>query len=188
MIVAITGSHSTGKSTIVDFVKDNPKFVSLNSVTRSTITDKERKIDGIDNLDNAQIKIMNNIISGVDDIVQMNKQDPSKIYLMDRCVFDFIAYSRSFYKQGNLSKEVLNEIESKCTNLYKHIDLFVYLPIEFDIVDDGVRSLDNNLRKNVDNEIKDLLKCNNINYITLKGNVNERIESLQNAINTVLNH
>ena len=114
----------------------------------------------------------------------MNKQNPNKVYLLDRCVFDFIAYSRCFYKQGKLSKCVLDVIEEKGSKLFQCIDLFGYLPIEFDIVDDGIRSLDNELRKNVDSEIVDLLKTNEVNYIVLNGSVDERVQNLQTRVDT----
>ena len=184
MIVALTGSHSTGKSTLVEYFQDKKNIVRLSSVTRSTITNEERRVDGVVDLDVAQLKILLNIIQGIDNIIEMNEQNPDNIYLLDRCVFDFIAYSRCFYKQGKLSKCVLDVIEEKGSKLFQCIDLFGYLPIEFDIVDDGIRSLDNELRKEVDGEIVDLLKTNKVNYIVLSGSVDERIQNLQTRIDT----
>lgn len=188
MIVAITGSHSTGKSTIVDSLKECSNFVSLHSITRTAVTKEERKIDGINNLDSAQLKILEGIKCNVKQVIELNKQNPEKIFLMDRCVFDFVAYSRCFYKQNTLSKEVIDKIEQDYKDLFDYVDLYVYLPIEFDIVDDGVRSLDNVLRKNVDEEIQSLLEQNNVKYIKLTGDVNTRLQYLQNTINTFRNN
>lgn len=184
MVIAFTGSHSTGKSSIVEAFKGKTGIVCLNSCTRSTITAEERRVDGIDDLNTSQLNILKAIEIKVQEIKKLSEENPNTIYLMDRCIFDFIAYSKSFYKKGLLSKSVLEFIEKRAKDLYSFIDLIVYVPIEFDIVDDGVRSLDNNLRKAVDKEIQNqILNVKAPTLVTtLRGSEDERIRSIQKII------
>lgn len=182
MIVVFTGSHSCGKSSLIERCKDWDSVVCVNSVTRSTITDKERRIDGIKKLDDSQYKILEKIIEFMNDLIEENKKKPNNIYLCDRSVFDFIAYTRAFYKRGLVSDQCLKLIEDTCQNIYTCYDLICYLPIEFPIVDDGVRSLDEQLRTDVDTEICRQLKDKN-NVITLSGSYEARLKTLRTVLN-----
>ena len=58
----------------------------------------------------------------------------------------------------------------------------MYLGIEFDIVDDGVRSLDEILRKEVDQEIRKELEQSSVEHIKLTGSVDERFRDLQEKL------
>lgn len=185
MIVVLTGSHSCGKSTLVEFFRGKKGFTCVDSVTRSTITRQERKIDDISDLDDAQYRIMDNICEATQDLVRKNVENPDEIYLIDRCVFDFIAYTRAFNKRGLVSDYCLETVEKTCNNLWKYYDLVCYLGIEFNIVNDGVRSLDEDLRKDVDAEILNQILWNPVKAVKLSGSVRQRVEKLQDVINSI---
>lgn len=185
MIVVLTGSHSCGKSTLVEFFRGKKGFTCVDSVTRSTVTQQERKIDGIENLDDAQYRIMDNICEATQDLVRRNVENPDEVFLVDRCVFDFIAYTRAFNKRGLVSDYCLETIETKCKDLWKYYDLVCYLGIEFNIVDDGVRSLDEDLRKEVDAEILNQILWNPVKAIKLSGSVRQRVTSLQDTVHSL---
>ena len=185
MIVVLTGSHSCGKSTLVEFFRGKEGFTCVDSVTRNSTTTQERKIDGVEDLNETQMRILNNIKEATKEIVRMNKENPDQVYLVDRCVFDFMAYSRAFYDRGLLSPYTLQKILEECKQIWNVYDLVCYLGIEFDIVDDGVRSLDEDLRKDVDKYILNQLLWNPVKAVKLDGSVRQRVESLQNAINLV---
>lgn len=184
MVIAFTGSHSTGKSSIVEAFRGKAGINCLDSCTRSTITAEERRVDGIDDLNASQLNLLKAIETRVQEIKKLSEENPNTVYLMDRCVFDFVAYTRSFYKRGLLSEDTLKLIEKKAKDLYLFIDLIVYIPIEFGIVDDGVRSLDNELRTMVDNEIQDqILDVKAPTLVTiLRGSEDERIRNIQKII------
>lgn len=182
MIVVLTGSHSCGKSTLVEFFRGKEGFTCVDSVTRNSTTAKERKIDGVEDLNETQLRILFNIKEATKEIVRMNEEDPDQVYLIDRCVFDFLAYSRAFYDRGLLSPYVLQQVVEECKEIWKIYDLVCYLPIEFSIVDDGVRSLDEDLRKDVDNYIINELLWNPVRAIKLHGSVRQRVETLQDKV------
>lgn len=185
MIVCLSGSHSTGKSTLVEFFRGKEGFECVDSVTRSTISKEDRKIDGAKSLDGAQLAILDNIGKATVEVVRKNAENPDKIYLLDRCVFDFIAYTKAFAKQGLVSDAVLEHIERTCKDYWKYYDLVGYLKIEFPIVSDGVRSTDEDLRKVVDQEILNQVLWNRVRAISLTGPVLQRVEDLKIAVEKI---
>lgn len=187
MIVVLTGAHSNGKSTLVEFFRGKEGFECVDSVTRSTISAEDRKIDEAINLDQAQLNILHNIQVATDELVRKNQENPDKIYLVDRCVFDFIAYTRAFEENGLVSKRCLKVVEDGCFELWKNYDLVCYLGIEFPIVSDGVRSEDEVLRRRVDKEILKQVLWNNVRAINLYGPVLKRVADLQVSIDTIRN-
>lgn len=182
MIICFTGSHSTGKSTLVEFFKGKEGFVCLDSCTRTTISDKERKIDGISSLDRTQLRMMEGVRSRMAEIVEMNIKDPEKVYVMDRCCFDFLSYTKAFYEKKLLKKEVYEEIVEGCEGLWTNIDVFFYLPIEFKIVDDGIRSLDEDLRQMVDRNVRESLFWYPVQAVELTGSVLQRVKKVEEVI------
>ena len=181
MIVVFTGSHGTGKSSLIEKLKSWDNVECVNSVTRSTISAKERRIDGVKDLDRSQYDILGRVIELTGDLIKKNQENPNKIFLADRSIFDFVAYTRAFHKRGLVSDECLRTIEGTTQNISQNYDLICYLPIEFDIVDDGIRSLDEELRRIVDQEIQEQIKGKE-NVIKLSGSYEERIESLRSRI------
>ena len=185
MIVALSGSHSTGKSTLLEMFKNLEGVTCIPSVTRKTISAEERKVDGVQDLNTAQLSMLDNICDVMEDIVSMNLLEPNHIFILDRCVFDFLAYTRCFAKKGLVSEECLNTVEKVCKDYWKYYDLVCYLGIEFPIVADGVRSEDEDLRKQVDSEIFKQILWNKVRAIQLSGTVLQRVSDLQNAVNSV---
>lgn len=181
MIIAFSGSHCTGKSILVSEFKKNKNFVCLDSVTRSTISAKERRVDGVEDLEDTQNFMADKVLENMVRIVNMNIEDPSKVYLMDRSVFDFLGYTKCFMDRGLLSTQAYVGIWNKCKDVWNNIDFFFFLRPDFPIVDDGVRSIDEDLRQKVDQEIYRLLKETGVAYEQLTGSVEDRV-------NTVLNH
>lgn len=182
MIICFTGSHSTGKSTLVEFFKGKENFVSLDSCTRSTISAKERKVDGVEDLNETQLRMMDGVIARMKSIVDMETEDPTKIYCMDRSVIDFLSYTKAFRDKGLVSEEVWKQIKEGCEDLWTYINVFFYLPVEFSIVDDGVRSLDEDLRKAVDKNIREMLLWYPVQAVELSGSVLQRVKKVEEII------
>lgn len=182
MIVVLTGAHSCGKSTLLEFFRGKEGYVCIDSVTRSTITPEERKVDnGVS--EEGQWRMYRAILEKTAEIRRMNHEDPSKVYLLDRSIFDFIAYNRAFEKRGWLNSLAAENIERGLKDLWENYDVVFYLPIEFKIVDDGVRSLDEDLRKDVDEEILNQILWNKVRTVKLNGSVRQRVESIYDTIN-----
>ena len=68
---------------------------------------------------------------------------------------------------------------NRVKNQYTH---YIYFPIEFDSVDDGVRSVNEEWRVSIDNEFKVLLEGVRKPYLTVTGSPLQRVEQILNFI------
>ena len=184
MVVCFVGAHSCGKSTLVEFFRGKEGYVCIDSVTRSTITPEERRVDnGVS--EEGQTRMYLAILDKTAEILEMNRKNPEKIYLLDRSVFDFLAYNRAFEKRGYITKDLREKIEESCDSIKKLYDVVFYLPIEFQIVPDGVRSLDETLRSEVDQEILRQIMWDKVRAVTLHGSVKERVHTVEDIIDSL---
>jgi nicotinamide riboside kinase len=98
-------------------------------------------------------------------------------WIADKCLIDYSVYADVLFTDTRVTG-LLAEMTSR--NAY--YDFVFYLPIEFPIEDDGVRSLDVNFQKNVDDRYKQVLDQWNVSYITLTGSIENRVKQAANHI------
>lgn len=183
-VVAFCGAHGTGKSTLVEELCKDPKYIQIISATRSNTNQEERRIDPDLDLDQTQLRILEAMQAKVPDVLKL-KDDPKtsdQIIVLDRSAIDFYAYSTVFSIENRIRHSTLEKIDNAIWNLINYIDLFFYLPIEFALVDDGVRNMDEGLRRAVDYLIREQL----FRYghtVELRGTMQHRLTKFKNAIN-----
>jgi len=61
-------------------------------------------------------------------------------------------------------------------------DIYVYIPIEFGMINDKNRPIDENYRREIDKELKSMLDKHISNYYTVSGTIEERINKLYEVI------
>lgn len=189
MIVCLSGAHSTGKSTLIEQFRDIEGFVCIDSVTRSTISLEERRIDrGV--TEEGQLRIADAIVAKTQELLEMEEKDPAKIYLLDRSVFDFLAYSHVFADRKQISDHCYSELVKKVEDCMKAYDLVIRIPIRFEIVDDGSRSVDTSLQREVDNYLLRLLDgtfpgCSYTVEYLYELSVDERVSRINKVISEV---
>lgn len=108
---------------------------------------------------------------------QLELERQYKGFITDKCLIDYYIYGKVLIDDQDLIR-VLDKISSRNAKY----DYMFYLPIEFDIVDDGLRPLDPEFQKNIDIEYKQFLDKENIDYHTITGSVEEREEQLMQII------
>ena len=93
------------------------------------------------------------------------------IILFDRSIIDVIVYSRLLLGKDNyvekLGIELFNLIK-------KNIDVIFYLPIQFPIIDDGIRNPDAYAQMRFDELLKEIMQELNINCTVVRGSMWER--------------
>lgn len=186
MIVCLTGSHSTGKSTLLREFLRKPGYACVESVTRDTISSTERRIDdGV--TEEGQLAILAAIEEKCKQLYRLDrKAGAEKTYILDRSVFDFMAYSYAFYQKGQISGSAWQMIREHCEEWLHLYDLIYYLPIEFGLVDDGERSVDEDLRQVVDRRIQDsILWYCPTKVVRLSGDVSTRVNQIESAISKI---
>tara|TARA_R110000851_G_scaffold31214_3_gene84579 strand:+ start:78 stop:608 length:531 start_codon:yes stop_codon:yes gene_type:complete len=175
MKIAFTGAHSTGKTTLLNELKGDKDFsleyTFIDEITRR-MTKKGLQINEAGN-DMTQLLIMN---SHVSNILKSNS-------VMDRCALDGVVYTRYMYEQGKVSDWVMDFAEKVHEKIIGKYDYIFYLTPEFDMEDDGVRSVNKGFQSRVVALFEDyILQCE-IPVIHISGTVQERIKQIKEKIN-----
>lgn len=185
MKIAFTGTHVTGKTTLLkdfeNYLKNNPdsnySFGYISGIARSIISrgfplNKDGNIHSYVNYINDQLEAEKN----------MSDYD---IFISDRTLLSPLAYATA---NQSLPRPFIPEYFIKMMeNVWllekERYDLYIYFPIEFPMnVTDGIHIADEKYRQLIDIAIVELLNKFEVKYITISGNQNERLKKLINII------
>jgi len=166
--VALTGSHGTGKTTILNNIEHPNKIQEIarkeliKNVKPHDMTPKERLIFQCDYWE-----------------LQKKTEDSKKDFLSDRSLLDILAYDLDIMKR--------KDVYAMLPRLVGRYDVLCYIPIEFPLIVDNVRFHDISYQHDIDYKIRNLLeslkkldKC--LEVKTLKGTVEQRVTKLKTII------
>lgn len=163
--IIFTGAQGTGKTTILNEFKNREMNV-ITEVVRNLAK------EGVKINEMGDEKGQKKIFSTYEKLLSERVD-----YISDRGLIDVLAYSMHLNKKGLVSDKL---VETQFKALKKFVKnnsdvIYCYFPIEFDVVDDGVRSIDEEFRKEIDNNIKEILISLGQPWVTVKGSVENRI-------------
>jgi thymidylate kinase len=95
------------------------------------------------------------------------------ILIQDRTLLDTLSY---IVINGNAPPEFIEMMEVLVKWYIMGIDSYFYIPIEFSIVEDGIRTIDSKYQQDIDAQIKHYLHQFNVPYRVLSGNISYRLE------------
>ena len=176
MKIIFTGAQGTGKTSVMDALPDS--LHKIKGVTRKVITEKNLTINEYS--DNASQK---HIFDAYEH--QLTSTDN---YIAERGLIDVLAYSISREKANRCSPTLIEtQFEHLMKFSVKNPDaVYVYFPIEFEIVSDGTRSLDKEFQKEIDGIIHEILEKLKTKYgtkfITVSGSVEERVKQIEKLL------
>ena len=168
MRILLTGASGVGKSTLVKrFLEDNPEFYYPKNFIRPMHSFLDFPIN-----ENATNESQYASTAYLAHQIITNEN-----IIFDRGIVDYLVWTKM---SKNISKKQYKKHKNDFEKaLHLHDVIHLYIPIEFEIEDDGYRSLDNEYRKKTDKNIKKFLDKNNIFYETLTGTVDERYEKMK---------
>lgn len=159
--IALVGASSTGKTTVYELLKlQLPKYEYINESTRTVgsygfpINEK--------GTDATQLAISSFHLEAL--------LQPYNL-ILDRCYMDLLVYSKFMPKLSEKTYNYISDTWKRVKDEYTH---YIYFPIEFDSVDDGVRSVNEEWRKQVDEEFQNQLKTVREPYLIVTGSPMER--------------
>ena len=168
--VALVGASSTGKTTVYELLKNKlPKFEFINESTR-TVGSYGFPINEAGTSE-TQLAISSFHLEAL--------LRPGNM-ILDRCYMDLVVYS---HFMENIDSKVLNYIEDTWNRVKSEYTHYIYFPIEFESVDDGVRSVNEDWRKQIDNTFQDFLEGVRKPYLTVTGSPLQRVEQILEFIN-----
>lgn len=174
--IAICGSFSVGKTTLANYIFKHllnkysislSNEVALNLINKGFLMSKDITEYGITNY--ALLSLQNIRNRG------------GQIYLSDRSLIDLYSYLL-INKSTKIRESYIKLIEELLYHEDKIFDLYVYIPIEIPLENIYYRVDDDDYRNQVDNKIIELLTKYNKNYITVRGSVEERFQTVINEI------
>ena len=164
MKIAVLGSHCTGKSTICKQLSKRFGFKYIPDVT--TEAHHLKFILNENTPPETQFWILSKQL-------ELERNTPTP-WIMEKSLWDNIIYGNFAIKDKTITR-VIKEIVKRNAAY----DLVFYCPIEFAIVGDGIRSLNENFRKTIDKDFRKFLKLKDIAFHELKGNQTQRFKQAE---------
>jgi nicotinamide riboside kinase len=172
--IAIVGSFSTGKTTLAEALARRLDLPLLPETAREVV-ELGFKLDK-DATPETEALIF---------LKQYNNEISEREFVGDRSLIDVMAYAgwvldnQPRVKEFALWEECEKLAERRLRGNYTHV---FYLPIEFPIVLDGLRPDDPAFQEEIDNRVVKLLRAHDIDYRTLSGSVQERLEQIEREL------
>jgi len=165
--IAIVGSFSTGKTTLAEAAAEPLGLPLLPEVAR------EVAAEGFQ-LDKDATPEVETLIF----LRQYRNELRHPAFIADRSLLDVMAYAGWVLDHQERRREFalwdacVDIAEHRLRTQYTHV---VYLPIEFPIVPDGLRPMDEEFQRDIDQRILGLLERYGLAYETLTGSVEDRL-------------
>lgn len=177
--INFVGSQGTGKSTLLESMRKDLEFKGLKfqtEIVRKLVKTKNLSINESGNANSQRI-----FFNAYEKVLQKTG------YVSDRCLIDVYAYTNWLYDHKNINSQELKNLYAEILRQRSSIrnrdfGLVIYFPIEFDIVADGVRSVNKEFQKEIDDIIIDTLTKFDISYFTITGSVEQRLKQLKEII------
>ena len=170
--IALVGASSVGKTTVYELLKSKvPEYGFINESTR-TVGKYGFPINE-EGTSETQLAISS---------FHLEALLTPKDVILDRCYLDLIVYSTYMDNLSNSAYSYILDTWMRVKDQYTH---FIYFPIEFASVDDGVRSVNERWREVIDKQFEIKLKSiksSGGDYLTVTGSPNQRVEQILNYI------
>ena len=144
MRIAVSGTHSVGKSTLIDeFLLVHPDYIHEPAPYTTLVEDFGEEFSAEPSVDDffRQLEFSINLLE---------KHVHSEKVIYERCPLDFLAYIEAL--EPGRTQDLPGPLSTAISSAVKHLDLIVYLPIENDIYAEYPK-----LRKAVDRRLSAIL-------------------------------
>ncbi len=194
MRIAVSGSHSLGKSTVVnDWVLTHPDYNREEEPYRVLGLNGPYQINFRE--DSARLQNGIQLYYNISRIHRYANSESKVIF--DRAPIDYFAYSQYTANQGksDIDHNFIKTMVPAIKESLDHLDIIAFVPMSdewpVEIEDDGIRPIDHNYRDEVDQIFKEIYRNNQYDImptnncptiIELYGPVEQRIEQLESAI------
>lgn len=179
--INFTGTSCTGKTSVFKTLKELSTFNSYDnffeSISRKLLREKGLKLNG-----SGGVETQNILTSEYFDLLYNQNS-----YISERCLIDVCAFTGCL-KDKSKGSEFLeySKLELKIFQLLNNfkdkLGLVVYFPIEFELVKDGERLEDEQMREAFDKKIQKILELFDIEHIRVTGPIHYRVDQIVEAV------
>lgn len=181
MKIILTGAQGTGKTTVLNAVFADTTIDTSNITKVSEVIRELAKTD-------ASVKYNEN---GTEESQQLFFDTYETIftnnnnYISDRGLVDVVAYTKWLLEHNQVSVEFYNKMYNRwiefCERVSNYGIVYQYVPIQFDAIQDGFRSTNDEYREYIDKTILELLDDARVTYYIF-GDTEKTVESRVNTI------
>lgn len=180
MRIAIVGAHGVGKTTLGQYIAKtlecSEKIVFNTNIARSLIA-KGYPL----NKDATTESYIQYIIA------QLSAEQSAEFcdfFVSDRTLLDPLAYAtvNDKYERSLVPKSIIDMLLHIWLLEQKQYDFYVLVPIEFPMPKDNIRPQDEHYRKMIEEQMIMYLQKYNINYVCVRGTIEERYAAVSAAI------
>jgi predicted ATPase len=189
--LGICGPHSSGKTTLLDALKDTIEFETVDFLPEITRTIKEQgyDINEVGTLD-TQVLIM---------AAHMQNLLTHKRFIVDRCLIDGLCYTRFLYanpgdrssKYTRIQDWFMDYCEALVEKYLAYYTRIFYIPPELPMVNDGVRSTDSHFHDEIVHLFEETVKRFSNMYpgliVPVRGSVEQRVQIVLEEIRKIEN-
>jgi len=172
MRITLSGALCTGKSTLIDELKKIPEISGKFAFKGEILRDLLKQGVKINEQGTNETQLL--VIS------KMIENAALRNVILDRSVLDSLVYSLYLYEKEQITKKILRIAEAAFENI--QYDICFYLPVEFDIIPDGVRSGNKEFRNRIAQLFEEVITAYNYPIIILKGNIQDRVKQFTNVL------
>nr|DAQ14752.1 MAG TPA: AAA domain protein [Caudoviricetes sp.] len=184
--VAFSGAQSTGKTTLLNALRESADFKDCKFWDEITRQIKEQGFEiNEQGTDATQLKIMQEHKRRVQED-QAGDANDSGLIIFDRCSLDGLVYTQYLYNKGQVSKETLDEATRVFEETIADWDAIFFLRPEFEVVDDGVRSVNVEFHRNIVFLFDHFIEKYKLQVIQLTGSVEDRVQQFKVELSKLL--
>lgn len=182
MKIAFTGAHGVGKTTLINSIKrrlaqeiDIEVTEEVPRIICEIVNDPEYFRRANNTLPKQLLILLGQVI--------LEYKKRSNTLICDRTIFDHWAYTTFLFKD-EIDKSLSKSIELFLIEHMRSYDMIFYLPIEFEVEDDGTRESDRRFQADIDSIILNNLERNKLDYKRISGSIEERAKKVIQIIKT----
>jgi len=176
MKIAITGVHSSGKTTLAKQCSEYFGLKYVRGDTMRTIMGRYFPDKSYDNLTKEEYWKLENI--GLSERIKAEKKEGS--FISDGCTLNSIAYAKAKLEKDIPAIKDFDKFYHIATTNAKHYDFIFYLPPEIPLIDDGFRPMSEKFRLLIDYTLLQILK--DYTFYTVRGNPKDRLWQIEKII------
>ena len=157
MLIAISGSQGSGKSTVINTLKDRGYPVVEGKTSRSILEEWNVTLSQVNNDRELTVRFQDEILQRkINDDTEMAK-DPSRIVFTERTLADFFTYALVAIGKDNEYSEWVNDYFDRCVKAQQIYSHNFYLTKLNKTEHDGVRGSNQHYANMVDVVMKSVL-------------------------------
>ena len=175
MRIGISGAQSVGKTTLLNAIRSEPVFKGFEICVEVTRRVRSYGFSINENGNDVTQKLIMH-----EHIVNIFMHSDM---ITDRTVLDGLVYSKYLRNHSKISADTLDyvyKIYSQCIGKY---DLLFYIPPEFELEDDGIRSIDVSFRNKIVESFENVIDTHGLSVVRLTGCLRERLDKVIETYN-----